>query len=51
MVQDYVMRFKCCEFHVGGISHVLFDISEQYFNDLFCKHFFDNKPFILCYMK
>ncbi len=29
MVQDYVMRFKCCEFYADGISHVLFDIGEQ----------------------
>ncbi len=34
MVQDYVTRFKCYEFHVDGISHVLFDIDEQYINDL-----------------
>jgi len=44
MVQDYVTRFKRCEFHIDGISHVLFDISEQYIYDLFYKDLFDNKP-------
>jgi hypothetical protein len=34
MVQDYVMKFKCCEFHFDGINHVLFDISEQYIDIL-----------------